>query len=558
MISAGAIRGSLGRLIYGNPLYGALLAGRAPLALKLIPPTPFAGDALMGAALTRGRLPLGDDSPGLELGLDWLPPGADRQTLRTLHGFDWLADLRAQGGGDARRRARELVARWIDDFPVWHEVAWAGDLLGRRLYNWLVAYEFFAASADEEFRHRVMDSLLRQARHLARTLTEGEGTDLLASLKALAVAGLALEGQGAWVDRALRLLLRALDRQLLPDGGHASRSPSAQLELLRHLIELRAALRAGEREPPPALDRAIDRAALLLRMLRHGDGRLAQFNGGREESREEVEQALAQARPHARTPSEAPHWGYDRLAAGRLVALVDTGRPPPVEHAQHAHAGPLSFELSAGRERLIVNAGARPGSRDSWHMAQRSTAAHSTLAVDDTNAVELLPGGFGRVMGRFTRNRTEVDGCHWLDAAHDGYRHAFGLMHRRRLYLDASGEDVRGEDTLQRIGDGRREAQSCAVRFHLHPSVRAGLVEGGKAALLRLPGGGGFRLQAAGAQLALAESIYFGGPGAARPTQQVVLTAAVGGSGAPGECAARLRWAIKRVGREAPTAGSDS
>jgi len=88
--------------------------------------------------------------------------------------------------------------------------------------------------------------------------------------------------------------------------------------------------------------------------------------------------------------------------------------------------------------------------------------------------------------------------------------------------------------------------------------VRAGLVEGGKAALLRLPGGGGFRLQAAGAQLALAESIYFGGPGAARPTQQVVLTAAVGGSGAPGECAARLRWAIKRVGREAPTAGSDS
>jgi len=87
MISAGAIRGSLGRLIYGNPLYGALLAGRAPLALKLIPPTPFAGDALMGAALTRGRLPLGDDSPGLELGLDWLPPGADRQTLRTLHGF---------------------------------------------------------------------------------------------------------------------------------------------------------------------------------------------------------------------------------------------------------------------------------------------------------------------------------------------------------------------------------------------------------------------------------------------------------------------------------------
>ncbi|MSO71119.1 MAG: hypothetical protein EXQ88_03780 [Alphaproteobacteria bacterium] len=552
MISVGAFRGSLGKLLSGHALYDAILSRRAPVALRLIPPTPFAGDALKGAALARGRLPLGDDGLGLDLGQSWTPAGADRQTIKALNGFEWLADLRAQGGADARRRARELVARWIDDFPVWHEITWAGDVLGRRLYNWLAAFEFFAASAEEDFCRRVMDSLIRQARHLARTLPEGDGLDRLAALKTLVVAGLALDGYESWIERNLRQVLRTLDRQLLHDGGHASRNPSAQLELLRHLIELRAALRAGEREPPQGLDRAIDRSSVMLRMLRHGDGRLAQFNGGREEAREEVEQALAQAWPHARTPAEAPEWGYDRMSAGRTLLLIDTGRPPPVDHAQHAHAGPLSFELSSGRERLIVNAGGRPGERDGWRMAQRSTAAHSTLTVDDTNAVELLPGGFGRVMGKFTRARTEVDGNHWLDAAHDGYRHAFGLLHRRRIYLDAGGDDVRGEDTLTRIGDGRRVAQSCVARFHLHPNVRAALVDGGRAALLRLPNGGGFRLQASGAQLALAESIYFGGPGAARPTQQVVLSAEITGSGAPGEVAARLRWTIKRVvGREA-------
>ena len=93
----------------------------------------------------------------------------------------------------------------------------------------------------------------------------------------------ALGGSEHRVTRVLRLLDRALRRQILPDGGHRTRSPSVQLEVLRDLIDIRSALRTARIEPPPALRNTIEAMAPVLRLFRHGDRRLALFNNSVEE-----------------------------------------------------------------------------------------------------------------------------------------------------------------------------------------------------------------------------------------------------------------------------------
>jgi uncharacterized heparinase superfamily protein len=77
------------------------------------------------------------------------------------------------------------------------------------------------------------------------------------------------------------------------------------------------------------------------------------------------------------------------------------------------------------------------------------------------------------------------------------------------------------------------------MRFHLHPSVDASLAEGDTAAQLRLPGGSVWRLRASGAELSLADSVYFGS-GEMKPSRQIVLSGTTGPSGAT------VRWAIRR------------
>ncbi len=77
------------------------------------------------------------------------------------------------------------------------------------------------------------------------------------------------------------------------------------------------------------------------------------------------------------------------------------------------------------------------------------------------------------------------------------------------------------------------------MRFHLHPTVDATLIEDGGGARLVLPSGAVWRLRAAGAALGLDDSVYLGS-GEPRKSRQIVLTGSTGPSGAT------VRWALRR------------
>ncbi len=51
------------------------------------------------------------------------------------------------------------------------------------------------------------------------------------------------------------------------DGGYVTRNPSQQLAVMRHLIDIRAALRDAQEEVPQGLQTAIDRMAPMLRFF---------------------------------------------------------------------------------------------------------------------------------------------------------------------------------------------------------------------------------------------------------------------------------------------------
>jgi uncharacterized heparinase superfamily protein len=297
-------------------------------------------------------------------------------------------------------------------------------------------------------------------------------------------------------------------------------------------------LRAARIDIPVLLQQAIERMAPMLRFFRHGDRRLALFNNSVEEDGVLVDLVLTRSETKGRAPSDAPQAGFQRLQAGQSLIVADTGRPSPHGFDEEAHAGALSFELSQGRERIVVNCGGYRGNKPSWRRVARASAAHSVLVVADVNSVEIeSDGSLGRGPSSVRCERAEEAGHQWISATHDGYRQRFGLTYSRELYLAPGGDDVRGEDRLT-----GREGNPFAVRFHLHPTVEASLVENGGGAILRLPSGAVWRLRAAGAEISLGESIYLGS-GEPRKSQQVVLSGSTGPEGTG------VRWAIRRETR---------
>ncbi len=499
---------------------------------------PWPGDPARGAALLRGEVTLSGSAWTLRQG-EFDPAAATPAMRAHTHGFAWLRDLRALGTDAARMRARNLVQDWIDEPPP-NGIALRPDVAGGRIAAWLGHYDFFASSADDGFRQRLMARLVFEARTLAAALPAEElDARAITAIKGVIAASVAMPEHAAHLTRALRLLPQELARQVLPDGSHAERSPAMLLSALQDLVEIRALLQATQAAAPAALGTAIERMAAALRTLRHGDGGLALFNGGKEGDAALIELVLNQAGRGGRPPMSLPDGGFERLQAGRTVVIVDCGAPAAVKLDRVAHAGTLAFELSVGRERMIVNLGAVPLAGEPWRDVLRATAAHSTLIVADTSSSELRPEGLGRKPERVEVMRQEANGAHWLEISHDGWRRSFGALHRRRLYVAESGEDIRGEDAVE-PAHAEAGAQPYTVRFHLHPDVSASLQHDQEAVLLRLPSGSGWRLRADGAKISLEESLYLGGP-ESRRAEQVVLTGYQDG-------AQHVKWAITKVG----------
>ena len=534
------LRHRLREQIFAAGFYRHTLRAKPRTALSARPQDPWRGDADRANALFQGRYRFAGSEVQLFNRPPWTAEAPSAEWQLEAAAFAWLRDFRAQGGEAARDTARQLVTTWVRTFGEWHPLIWRADVLGRRLMAWTSHADFLLEGADAGFRHGFLISLERQARHLLRAVSLApEGSGRIAALAGMMMSDIALGGIGRRASLVTADLEEELREQVLPDGCHVSRNPSEHLVMLRDLAWLRHTLTIVGAPMPLGLHVAIERMGAMLAFFRHADGALALFHGSAEEDHATVAETLAATSATAQAPAEAaPFGGFERIAAGHTLALLDAGAPPPEPFGYLGHAGTLAFELSIGRDRLVVNCGHRSSER--WRIASRATAAHSTVVVGDANSTEVLIDRMGTRPVVSVRRQKDA-GSVLVDADHDGYGVRFGLRHRRRLYLAASGDTFRGEDTLEASGL-QREAPNFAVRFHLHPEVQVSLLPDG--ALLRLASGDGWRFRAGAAAVSLEDSVYLGHTGEIRRAEQIVLTGPVPPEGAT------IKWAFGRMESE--------
>ena len=479
---------------------------------------------------------------------------APEQWRMALHAFGWLGDLAAADNELARAQARCLIADWISSSKRRRGPGWRLDVAADRLVAWLAAAPFYLTNAGELFHAHLMVSTGRQVRHLLGAVPRARnGVPGLKGAIALNYVIACSEGLERHQARAGELLEAALASQILPDGGHVSRNPARTLELLGALLPLRACFTRREMPPPDGLVNAIDRLFPMLRMLTHGDKGLAYFNGSSAVQRAALSAVLDQDKERVKPLSSARHSGYQRLAQGRTVVIADTGTTRSAGSGGTGHAGTLSFELSHGPQRIVINCGHCRHGPDEWRTATRSTAAHSTLSIADRSSARVVdnPVVTGLLGGPLCFGPEQAnaellpsDAGLLLRADHDGYAAQFGLVHAREIYLSNDGTDLRGEDRLVAAGEGPKPgtAHPFAIRFHLHPSIKANQSKDNNSILLMMPNKMGWRFSARGALIKLEESVCFLDRDVPRSTLQIVLFAETSRTAA-------VQWAFKAMTR---------
>jgi uncharacterized heparinase superfamily protein len=274
----------------------------------------------------------------------------------------------------------------------------------------------------------------------------------------------------------------------------------------------------------------------MLRFFRHADGNFAQFNGMGPTPVDLLATVLAYDDARGTPVSNAPHSGYQRLDAGQTALLMDSGRPPPIAVSQEAHAGCLSFELSWKAHRLVINCGLPAVNKENWRQVARATAAHSTVTFNDASSCQFFDPRwlrrllFGVPIVGGPRHITverghEADGLA-LRASHDGYARPFGVVHSRAISLSPDGRALEGEDSFA-PAKGRAlpasGADEFAIRFHLHPSIKANRLADGRGVILLLPDRELWSFTTYGDAVEIEESVFLAGPDGPRRTVQIVI-----------------------------------
>lgn len=541
------------------------------------PTPPMRGDIETGLRILDGRFKFGSQS--LDVGKNgdpWSNAAPSERFAYRLHSFEWLRDLDAvvidpklnktqpHQVAKAKSRAKYLYDRWINIYGEWNPYSWDEDILSNRLFailsHWKNLFHEVGASEQQSAHRR---SIFRQLKRLKNTYKRTpEGISKLKAAATMVLGGACLSGRtDVYLDKGLDLVEDEIDKQILADGGHVSRSPQLCVEALEILLTVESALVAREIQGSKHIRRAIDRLTPMIRFFSVPELGTFNFNGSGEYAAKKLDTLMQQVSVGSKRFGYAPHTGYQRLERNGSIIMVDSGSSPERPYDLEAHLAPLAFEMSTEDGRLIVNCGWNQNQPSQWREPMRATAAHSTLVLGGKSAGKLLSGGVSeQVIGPAilfpagpTRSaRKEQDVGTWLEASHEGYLADYGLIHRRRLYLDATGEDFRGEDSLfVPLGEAPLTSDQIpfAIRFHLAPKIRVTLAQDQNSALLIQPGGQGWRFRTDGGPLKLEKSVYLARGHRPIRTEQLVIHGKAYGDGDGQARTNRVRWTLKKMGK---------
>ena len=512
---------AIDRLIRGTGLFRWQLRGGTRGSLRASLQDPWRGDLVNGRDILANRL----------------DPASDAAYFQS---FDWIRDLRVEGGSDARARARDLITNWVADNQRWQLPDWRPDIMGRRLAVLALNYGWYGHSAPEQFQSQLSAALDMQLNCLAtdwRRMPSLE--DQIGALRGLALAETAFGISDDRFTALMDMILPKLDSVILADGGHISRMPDRHVTLMRQLVELRIAASAAGGESGRLGD-MIARMGAIIRLWRHGDGRLTHFNGGGGISAEHVEEALLRAGVRGKPLQQAPYTGFLRIGSGRTLVIMDAGEPAPARDGREATGlGTLGFEMSVGPTQLIVNPG-QMMTDPTMRRIMSSTAAHSTLGLDNQNSSSPQNGRIASISGVEVG---EADGGILAVATHDGFEASHGLLHHRKLYLRTGGANLRGSDILEYTGAPGEIPQLALIRFHLHPRVTAAMLANGSV-LMKVRGSKtGWTMKATGAKPEIDNSVYFE-DGVRQASQQIILKAVMADIRTIGSH--EVKWAFTR------------
>jgi len=476
----------------------------------------------------------------------WETSVKEKQKFENLHSFLWLTKLDRK---NSKIITKDIIVSWINTFHNYDPNTWEMEITAKRIIAWSSNTDITLENSDKIYKKKFFLSLIKQSNFLSKNIKNL----FYSSTKIICCAAIMLSGMMfKEYDPSYKIGIKELEKIIKNyfdnTGFPKSRNPEELFICIKYLILIREWHKEAQRPIPDFLNEIISKCGNCYALLSCSNKQFPLFNGATEINYKDYDIFLKNLK-YKFVNKNHEIADLIKIKKKKFEFFIDCGNPPSNNFAKHYQAGCLAFELISNKQKVICNSGYGKYLSPKLTSLSRSTAAHSTLYINDTSSCIFQKNKFiNKIYGNslvqkhkvIKKSYTENKDFYSIIASHNGYEKKFGYIHTRSIKISKKEDKIFGQDELKKTKNSLNSLYYF-IRFHIYPNTKIVKTKAGNSILISLSNGEGWLLNCETNDFKIEKNIFLGNK------NKIINNESVSISGNINKEIILIKWEIERV-----------
>ena len=453
----------------------------------------------------------------------WTNENIKEKDYIKLHSFFWLFSLDLKS---SKQSTQTIILNWINSNNNYNSKNWEINILSKRIIAWISNSKLIYENSDQNYKEKFNAIIQKQINHLINEIKRSELVDnKMIGCAAIILSGLSFQDKTRYLDFGFNLLKKIIKFSFDNEGFPKSRNIRQLNFYLKYFVLIREWLKESQNDIPEYIDETIYYLGQAYSLIGQNIKKNILFNGNYEIDNNDFDNYLSRLGYKFKNENNEVG-GYAILKNKKTTLIMDIGLSPEKKFSSNYQSGALSFEIISGDKKLICNSGYFSNFKHQLNYVSKSTAAHSTLIIDNQSSCKLRKQGnkHSKIEQglKIIRKSIVFEKNYWsIASAHDGYIKQYGVIHDRQIEFFPENNKFIGNDKL--IKKKNFKSSNFEIRFHLEPNIKIMKTQDGKSIFIEL-GNEGWKFTCAGHTVDIETGLYFGKKNSYTENQNIFIS----------------------------------
>jgi len=476
----------------------------------------------------------------------WKTSFENKQKFENLHSFLWLSKIDRK---NSKIITKKIVESWINNFFNYDPHTWKLEITARRVIAWSSNFDLTLEDSDKLYKEKFFSCLIKQSNFILKNIKNlYSESNKIVCCAALLLSGIMFKNKDLNYKIGIKELEKFVKNYFDSSGFPRSRNPEDVFICIKYLILIREWLIESQEPIPDFLNEIINKCGNCYTMLSCSNKQFPLFNGATEINNKDYDIFLKTLK-YKFTNKKNEAADLIKIKKKKFEFFIDCGNPPSNNFAKNYQAGCLSFELVSNKQKVICNSGYAKYLSTKLNLLSRSTAAHSTLYLNDMSSCtfqknKLINELYGNTLIHkhkiISKNYLENNEFYSINASHNGYEKKFGYIHTRSVKILKKIDKIFGEDGLKKTKNYSNSV-FYTVRFHIYPNTKIVKTKAEDSILISLSNGEGWLLKSEKNNFKIEKNIFLGNKNKILNNESVSISKVINSE------TTLIKWTIERI-----------